>query len=85
VAVQLAAGDWTQLVVPPGFAHGFCTLDPDTEVVFRLSDFNEPTLLRGLRWNDPTLAIGWPCGNAPVRLFEIDREWPRLADLPSPF
>lgn len=85
VAVQMTAGDWTQLVVPPGFAHGFCTLEPDTEVVFRLSDYNEPALLRGLHWNDPALGIGWPCGDAPARLFDVDRDWPRLGDLPSPF
>ncbi len=48
-AVELA-DDWTQLHVPPGFAHGFCTLEPDTEIVFRLSDYNDPALLRGLAW-----------------------------------
>lgn len=85
VALELAAGDWTQLVVPPGFAHGFCTLEPDTEVVFRLSDFNQPPLLRGLQWNDPALGIAWPCGATPARLFEIDQRWPRLAALASPF
>ena len=85
VAVELAAGDWVQLVVPPGFAHGFCTLEPDTEVTFRLSDFNDPALLRGLHWNDPALAIAWPCGPAPARIFDVDRAWPRLADLPTPF
>lgn len=85
VAVELAAGDWTQLVVPPGFAHGFCTLEPDTEVVFRLSDFNEPPLLRGLQWNDPALGIEWPCGTTPARLFDVDQSWPRLPDLASPF
>src|SRR4051812_47806289 len=56
LALELAAGDWTQLVVPPGFAHGFCTLEPETEVVFRLDDDNHPELLRGLLWNDPALA-----------------------------
>jgi dTDP-4-dehydrorhamnose 3,5-epimerase len=85
VVVELAAGDWTQFVVPPGFAHGFCTLEPDTEVVFRLSDFNEPSLLRGLHWNDPALGIAWPCGESPARVFDVDRRWPRLADLASPF
>jgi dTDP-4-dehydrorhamnose 3,5-epimerase len=85
VALELAAGDWTQLHVPPGFAHGFCTLEPDTEVVFRLSDCNEPTLLRGLRWDDPALAIDWPCGETPACLFEVDATWPLLADLHAPF
>jgi dTDP-4-dehydrorhamnose 3,5-epimerase len=85
VAVELAAGQWDQLVVPPGFAHGFCTLEPDTEVVFRLSDFNDPALLRGLAWDDPALRIDWPCGAMAQRLFDVDRGWPRLADLRTPF
>jgi len=85
VSVELAAGEWTQLMVPPGFAHGFCTLEPDTEVVFRLSDFNDPALLRGLRWDDPALRIDWPCGATPARLFDVDRAWPALADLATPF
>ena len=84
VALELQAG-WTRLVVPPGFAHGFCTLEPDTEVVFALSDFISPPLLRGLRWDDPALAIAWPCAAQPAQLFEVDRNWPLLADLPTPF
>jgi dTDP-4-dehydrorhamnose 3,5-epimerase len=83
--LELAAGDWTQLHVPPGFAHGFCTLEPDTEVVFRLTDYNDPALLRGLRWNDPALGIAWPCGDAPAFVFPADRALPLLADLDSPF
>ena len=42
-------------------------------------------LLRGLRWDDPALAIAWPCGGAPARLFDVDRAWPLLAELPTPF
>jgi dTDP-4-dehydrorhamnose 3,5-epimerase len=82
--VELQA-DWQRLVVPPGFAHGFCTLEPDTEVVFALSDFNEPALLRGLAWDDPALAIPWACGAEPALLFDVDRQWPCLANLHSPF
>ena len=84
-SVEISAGDWLQLHVPPGFAHGFCTLEPDTEVVFRLTDYNEPALLRGLRWNDPALGIGWPCGPNPGYVFTVDEAWPALADLDSPF
>lgn len=83
--VEIAAGGWLQLHVPPGFAHGFCTLAPDTEVVFRLTDYNEPQLLRGLCWNDPALGIAWPCGDAPGYLFDVDTTWPALAALDSPF
>ena len=83
-AVELG-DDWTQLHVPPGFAHGFCTLEPDTEIVFRLSDYNDPALLRGLAWNDPALAIAWPCGERPAFVFDVDQAWPTLARLDSPF
>ena len=84
-AVELAAGDWRQLHVPPGFAHGFCTLEADTEVVFRLTDYNDAALLRGVRWNDPALGIAWPCGDQPAFVFPVDRAMPLLRDLDSPF
>jgi dTDP-4-dehydrorhamnose 3,5-epimerase len=83
--VELAAGDWRQLHVPPGFAHGFCTLEPDTEIAFRLTDYNDRAHAGGLRWNDPRLAIAWPCGDAPAWMAPVDREWPTLAALDSPF
>lgn len=85
VAVQLSADDWTQLVVPPGFAHGFCTLEPDTEVVFRLTACNQRPLLGGVLWNDPALGIDWPCGDAPGFVFPGDRAMPVLAALETPF
>ena len=83
--VELAAGDWRQLHVPPGFAHGFCTLEPDTEIAFRLTDYNDRAHAGGLLWNDPQLAIAWPCGDAPAWVAPVDREWPTLAALDSPF
>jgi dTDP-4-dehydrorhamnose 3,5-epimerase len=84
-AIELAAGDWRQLHVPPGFAHGFCTLEPDTEVTFRLTDYNDRAFAGGLLWNDPALGIAWPCGDAPAHVYPADREWPQLAALESPF
>lgn len=84
-SVELDAESWTQLHVPPGFAHGFCTLERDTEVVFRLSDYNDAPLLRGLRWNGPALGIAWPCGAAPAFVYAVDAHWPTLAGLASPF
>jgi dTDP-4-dehydrorhamnose 3,5-epimerase len=84
-SVELAGGDWRQLHVPPGFAHGFCTLEDDTEVTFRLTDYNDKALAGGLRWNDPALGIAWPCGDDPGFVFPADREWPLLAGLDTPF
>lgn len=85
LTLTLDASDWQRLVIPPGFAHGFCTLAPDCEVEFTLSARNERSLLGGLRWNDPALGIAWPCGERPGFLMPVDRQWPTLAALESPF
>ncbi|MEJ7929344.1 dTDP-4-dehydrorhamnose 3,5-epimerase [Ramlibacter sp. AN1015] len=84
-SVELREGDWRQLHVPPGFAHGFCTLEPDTEITFRLTDYNDRAFAAGLLWNDPALAIPWPCADEPAYVFPADRQWPALAALDSPF
>jgi dTDP-4-dehydrorhamnose 3,5-epimerase len=84
-AIELGAGDWRQLHVPPGFAHGFCTLEPDTEVAFRLTDYNDRDHAAGLLWNDPALGIEWPCADQPAYVFPVDRQWPALEALDSPF
>jgi dTDP-4-dehydrorhamnose 3,5-epimerase len=48
------------LYVPEGFAHGFETLSDETEVLYHMSEYYAPDLARGVRWNDPSLAISWP-------------------------
>ena len=81
VAVTLSAENKAQLYVPTGFAHGFCTLEPDTEVFYKTSDFYSPAHDRGLAWNDPALGIVWPVGEADATLSDRDQLHPRLADL----
>jgi dTDP-4-dehydrorhamnose 3,5-epimerase len=81
VAVELSAQNGLMLYIPAGFAHGFATLEPDTEVAYKVSDTYAPDCDRGLAWDDPALGIDW--GIAPVAavLSDKDRRHPRLADL----
>ncbi len=85
VAVELSAENWRQLWVPRGFAHGFCTLEPDTEVLYKVTDYYAPECDEGLLWNDPALGIDWPVGEGEAILSEKDRSHPRLAELPEVF
>ena len=85
VAVELSAENWNQLLVPAGFAHGFCTLEPDTEVFYKVTNYYAPDHDRGLLWNDPALGIEWPVSAAEAVVSERDRNWPTLAELPAYF
>jgi dTDP-4-dehydrorhamnose 3,5-epimerase len=81
-SVTLSAKLWNQLFVPEGFAHGFCTLEPNTEVLYKVNRPYSPDHDRGLLWNDPALGINWPGDAATAILSEKDRRQPRLAQLP---
>ena len=85
VAVELTAENARQLYVPAGFAHGFCTLVPDTEVAYKVTDFYAPDCDRGIAWDDPDLDLPWPFGPDDVQLSDKDRRAPRLRDLPAAF
>jgi dTDP-4-dehydrorhamnose 3,5-epimerase len=81
VSTILSAKDWAQLWVPVGFAHGFCTLEPDTEVLYKVTDYYAPESDSGVLWNDPALAIAWPVGPEEATLSDKDRQLPAFADL----
>jgi dTDP-4-dehydrorhamnose 3,5-epimerase len=81
IAAELSAENAVQFYVPIGFAHGFCTLEPDTEVAYKVSDYYALECDRGLAWDDPALGISWPVGLADAQLSDRDRRQPRLADL----
>jgi dTDP-4-dehydrorhamnose 3,5-epimerase len=85
VAVVLTAAEGNQLFVPVGFAHGFCTLEPNTELVYKVSSYYSAACDRGLMWNDPALGIDWPISEAEAVLSDKDRRQPALADLPAHF
>ncbi|MFV0295089.1 MAG: dTDP-4-dehydrorhamnose 3,5-epimerase [Hyphomicrobiaceae bacterium] len=85
VSAVLSAENWAQLWVPVGFAHGFCTLEPDTEVIYKVTEDYAPDCDKGVLWNDPELGIAWPVASEKAVLSEKDRKNPRLADLPDYF
>ena len=85
VSVVLSAEAWNQVLVPTGFAHGFMTLAPDTEVVYKVSDYFVPDHDHGLLWNDPSLGIRWPASAAEAVLSERDRGLPKFAGFVTPF
>jgi dTDP-4-dehydrorhamnose 3,5-epimerase len=80
VAVELSADNWRQLLVPVGFAHGFVTLEPNTEVVYKVTQFYSQPHDRGLRWDDPALGIDWGIDPAAATLSAKDQVQPLLAD-----
>lgn len=80
VAAVLSAANWHQIFVPKGFAHGFATLEPNTEVVYKVSDYYSPDDERGIRWNDPALGIDWQIPEAQAILSGRDQAHPLFAD-----
>ena len=80
VSAELSAENWAQLWVPPGFLHGFCTLQPDTEVLYKVTDRYSRESERGVLWNDPALALPWPIKPEEAILSGKDLDLPRFAD-----
>lgn len=81
VAVELSAENWKQLLVPVGFAHGFVTLEPDTEVIYKVTAPYAPQNDHGLAFDDPTLGIDWRLPLTDLTLSDKDRKHPRLAEM----
>ena len=85
IATVLSANDWNQIFIPVGFAHGFCTLEPETEILYKVDNYYAPEHDRGICWNDPAIGIAWPVSDAEAQLSDKDRKLPRLCELPPVF
>lgn len=85
VGEELSFENGRMLLVPAGFAHGFMTLEPDTEIVYKCSDTYAPETEGAIRWDDSDLGIRWPGGVSEPLLSDKDKVAPRLRDIVSPF
>lgn len=85
VSAVISAADGRQIWVPAGFAHGYVTLEDDTEVIYKVTELYAPRLERGVRWNDPALGIDWRVSESDALLSEKDKALPLLADAPDLF
>ena len=85
IARELSADNWEQLWVPVGFAHGYCTLQENTEVIYKVTAPYDRENERGIQFDDPALAIPWPFPRERAVLSAKDRENKPLADHPTYF
>ncbi len=85
VSAELTADNGHQLFVPVGFGHAFATLEPDCEVVYKVSDYYAPEADGGIRWDCTQIAIDWPLGGKTPQLSDKDASLPFLSQFVSPF
>ena len=85
VSLVLSAELGNQILVPAGFAHGFLTLEPETTIQYMVDNHYAPACDRGIRWDDPTIGIGWPLAGEVPTLSTRDAGFPRFAEIETPF
>jgi len=85
VSAELTADNGHQLWVPVGFAHGFVTLEPDTEVQYKVTGYYDPNADAGLAWDDPAIGVDWGLDDKAPILSDKDTKHPTLAELPDYF
>ncbi len=85
VCAELSEAGGEQLYIPIGFAHGFMTLEPDSEVAYKVSDYYAPECDGGICWSDPGLGVPWPFPPAEAFVSPKDAGLPLLKDFESPF
>lgn len=84
-SLVVSAELWNQILVPKGFAHGFLTLEPNTEVIYKVSNEYAPSHERSIHFSDPEIGIAWPIKELDLLLSEKDRTAPMLQELPNAF
>ncbi len=84
-AIELSAQSGQQLYIPIGFAHGFLTLEDDVTVLYKVTGYYAQTQDTGIRWDDPDIAIHWPCDRAEMTISSKDQQLPLLKNFVSPF
>jgi len=85
VSVVLTPEANNQLWIPVGFGHAFCTLEPNTIIGYRVTDYYSPENDKGVAWDDPAIGINWPSEADPATLSVKDSQQPTLAGLPNYF
>lgn len=85
IGLEVSSERWNQLLIPAGYAHGFVTLVPDTEVVYKVDAPYSPDHDRSIRYDDSTIGIAWPVVSEEFNLSQKDREAPLLADTDTGF
>lgn len=85
LGIRLSAAEWNQLLIPKGFAHGLLTLEPDTEVQYKVSMPYSREHDRAIRFDDPGIGIEWPMEREALVLSDRDRSAPLLADVQTGF
>jgi dTDP-4-dehydrorhamnose 3,5-epimerase len=85
IGKELSSKNGMQAFIPTGFLHGFMTLEPDTEVVYKCSDFYHPELERTVRFDDPLTKIEWPSFPGVLTISDKDRNGALFINLDSPF
>src|SRR5262245_34510714 len=85
VAAEISAENWNQILVPVGFAHAICTLEPNTELIYKVSRYYSPEHDLGIRWNDLDLAITWPFPEDRIVLSDKDKKQPLFSDVVTCF
>lgn len=85
ISVSLSPNENNQLWVPAGFGHAFCTLEPNTVISYRVTNYYSPEHEKGIAWDDPDIGVDWPDVADPQTLSPKDRRQPPLAELPAYF